>query len=515
MAKELDVPTQLPTAPPIGEALRLAMKGVSKRYGAVHALKNVDFELRRGEVMALLGENGAGKSTLVKILAGLVTRDAGEVEVDGEAVDLNTSAKSQAAGVAVVQQEFSLVGPMTVGENLVLGQRHAGRVWWPRTLRRDASELLAMVGLNHVDPGATIEELTVAEKQLLEIARVLARDAKIVIFDEPTAALADAEIDRVLGVVRELADRGRSVIYVTHRLAEVFRIADRVAVFRDGKSLPPVRADALDVPSVIEMMLGRELGTMFPARATRRSDMVLEVDELLVPGLARPVSFEVREGEIFGITGQIGSGASAVVQGIAGAVDVLGGTVRLRGEQLSFRTRASGIARGIAYCSADRKYDGIFANVSILQNLSSPWLSSVARGGWVTSRDERAKALRSCQDFALDPERLRSPAGTLSGGNQQKVALGKWLGTNPAVLLVEEPTRGVDVGARAEIYGRLRRLCETGVAIVICSSDTAEVFGLSDTITTFYKGTLTATRPYAEWTEAELVREAMHQEVAA
>lgn len=499
---------------PTPEVLRLRMDGVSKQYAAVHALTDVHLELRAGEVMALIGENGAGKSTLVKILSGLVQQDTGEIRIDGQPVDVHTSERSQSAGVAVVQQEYSSVRPMSVAENLLLGTAKGGAIWWPPRLRREARELLDNVGLEHVDPRTPVEQLSVAEMQLLEIARVLTRDARIIIFDEPTAALSDVEIERVLTVVRRLADQGRSVMYVTHRLAEVFRIADRVTVFRNGRSLPPVAADQLDVDSVITMMLGRDLGTMFPPRRTPSERLLLQVDELLVPGLAAPVSFSVRAGEIVGITGQLGSGANLAVQGVAGVLPVLGGTVRLDGQALPLTTRAAGIRRGVAYCSSDRKRDGIFGGVSIQRNLSSPWLTSVSRGGWVSTRAERDKATATSEDFAIDVRRIASAVGTLSGGNQQKVALGKWLGIQPSVLLVEEPTRGVDVGARAEIYAQLGRLCDAGMAVVVCSSDTAEVLGLSDTIATFYKGRLTGVRPHDEWSEAELVREVMHTDMA-
>jgi ribose transport system ATP-binding protein len=497
------------------DALRLEMDGVSKHYGAVKALTDVHFDLRPGEVMALLGENGAGKSTLVKILSGLISQDDGEIRIDGHPVDLHTSQKSQSAGVAVVQQEYSSVRPMSVAENLRLGQTSAGFVWWPPRMRRESRELLDNVGLEHIDPRTLVEDLSVAEMQLLEIARLLARDARILIFDEPTAALSDVEIERVLHVVRRLADQGHSVIYVTHRLPEVFKIADRVTVFRNGRSQPPLSAGQLDVDAVITMMLGRDLGTMFPVRAEPGDRVLLEVEDLLVPGLAAPVSFKVRAGEIVGLTGQLGSGANSAVQGVAGVLPVLAGTARLRGEDLPLHNRAAGIRRGVAYCSSDRKRDGIFAGVSIQRNLSSPWLSSVSRGGWVSASAEREQAAMSSKEFAIDARRLSSPLGTLSGGNQQKVALGKWLGTKPSVLLVEEPTRGVDVGARAEIYAQLRRLCDAGLGVVVCSSDTAEILGVSDTIATFYKGRLTATRPHAQWTEPELVREAMHTEAMA
>jgi ABC-type sugar transport system ATPase subunit len=498
---------------PTDTPLRLAVRGLSKRYGSVQALNDVDFQLREGEVMALLGENGAGKSTLVKILAGLVHPDAGTIEVNGEPAELFPSSRSQAAGVAVVHQEYSLVPTMTVAENLVIGQAQSARVWIPRQLNARARELTATVGLEDLDPRTPVERLSVAEMQLLEIARLLARDARILIFDEPTAALADREIERVMDVIRRLAREGRSIIYVTHRLPEVFRLADRVTVFRNGSSLPAANTSELDVDAVIGMMLGRELGAMFPARGSAGDRPVLTVDEVSAPGLESPVSFTAHAGEIVGLTGQLGSGASAAAQAIAGRAEAVSGSVRLGDEELPLRSHAAVLRSGVAYCSPDRKRDGIFFGRAIRENLSSPWLSSVASKGWIVSRRETQRAREIAERFAIDAKRLSSPVGTLSGGNQQKVAVGRWLGTTPAVLVLEEPTRGVDVGARAEIYQRLRDLCAEGLTIVISSSDTAEVFGLCDTIGTFYRGRLTAMRPQPDWSEEALRRETMHTDL--
>jgi ABC-type sugar transport system ATPase subunit len=331
--------------------LRLAVRGLSKRYGSVRALDDVDFELRQGEVMALLGENGAGKSTLVKILAGLVQPDAGTIEIDGEPAELFPSARSQAAGVAVVHQEYSLVPTMTVAENLVIGQSQSSRVWIPRRLNARARELTATVGLEGLDPRTPVERLSVAEMQLLEIARLLARDARILIFDEPTAALADREIERVMDVIRRLAREGRSIVYVTHRLPEVFRLADRVTVFRNGGSLPAADTQQLDVDAVIGMMLGRELGAMFPTRGSAGDRPVLTVDGIAAPGLAEPVSFTAHAGEIVGLTGQLGSGASATAQAIAGRAEAVSGSVRLGDAELPLRSHAAVLRSGVAYVS--------------------------------------------------------------------------------------------------------------------------------------------------------------------
>jgi ribose transport system ATP-binding protein len=491
---------------------RLEASAISKSYGAISALSDVQIALKPGEVLALLGENGAGKSTFVKILSGLVIPDEGTITIDGEEVQITSMDASQAAGIAVVQQEFSTVGTLTVAENLVLGQRGAPWWWGPRRLNASARAILARVGLDDLDPSTPVEQLSVAEMQLLEIARVLARDAKIVIFDEPTAALSDAEIERVLSVVRRLAAEGRSIIYVTHRLGEVFEIADQVVIFRNGRSQPAQAVGELTVDKVVTQMIGRELGDLYPDRSAGFGDVILRARGVKVAGMRGDVDLEVRQGEILGLTGQLGSGTAEIMKAIAGTADVLAGGIDLDGKPLDLRSRGRGIAMGVAYCSPDRKKDGIFSGISIRRNLSSPWLRRVTRIGFVDSRRESAEAIQSASQFAIDKSRMQTAVGHLSGGNQQKVAVGKWLGVRPRVLLVEEPTRGVDVGARAEIYAQLRRLSDSGMAVIVSSSDTNEVLGLSDTIATYYRGAQTARKPADQWTEPELVREVMHRE---
>ena len=494
------------------QPLRLAARGVSKRYGGVRALHDVSFELRAGEIMALLGENGAGKSTLVKVLAGLVEPDTGELFVDGAPATLFPAAASQAAGVAVVHQECSSVPALTVAENLALGAADRdARLWWPPTLAARARPLLDRVGLSHVDPRQRVETLSVAEQQLLEIARVLARDAKVLIFDEPTAALSDKEITRVLQTILSLASEGRSIIYVTHRLPEVFHIADRATIVRNGRSRDAVRVDEVTPDAMISMILGRQLGNLFPPRRTAPTDeVVLSLEDVLADGLRRPVALTLRRGEILGLAGQLGSGCSSVTRALAGTIRTTSGRVTLADSDITAASHPQRIRRGVAYCSDDRKLDGMFADKPVYQNMSSPWLGSVSRAGWLLRREERARAERHAAAFTVDTSRMTSAVGVLSGGNQQKVALGKWLGIDPRVVLVEEPTRGVDVGARSEIYARLRTLSEQGTAIIVVSSDTAELHGLCDRVATFYRGSMTQLRDNDDWTEDELVLEVMH-----
>jgi ribose transport system ATP-binding protein len=489
----------------------LTMAGISKRYGKVQALDDVRFELRAGEVMALLGENGAGKSTTVKILSGLITADHGEIMIDGKPAHLGSSAASQAAGIAVVQQELSLVPNLSAAENIFLGGGSFKGLWTMRKLAAAARPFLDQVGLSDLDPATLVGSLSVGEMQLVEIARLLARDARILILDEPTAALSDVEIG-VKKVVRDLADSGRAVIYVSHRLGEVFEIGDRATVFRNGTSSEPFDLATVDMATLVERMLGRRLGEMFPPKAGSIGDVRLAITDLEVIGLEEPLTLSARAGEILGLGGQLGSGAPSVLRAIAGVMTPVGGSIVIDGVDVAGASQRTTMNPGVAYCSDDRKRDGTFANKTVLTNLSSTSLNRVSTAGWLSRSQERALGKDICATFTIDPKRLESNAGTLSGGNQQKVALGKWLGIEPKVLLVEEPTRGVDVGARAEIYTHLRKLADAGMTIVFVSSDLPEVIGFADTVAAFYRGRMVSCVPAHQVTEASLMRDVTHRD---
>ncbi len=489
----------------------LEMRGIAKRYGSVTALAGVDFTLRRGEVMALLGENGAGKSTLVKILAGLERPDSGTIEIDGRAVRFRSPHQSLHAGVAYVTQELSIISALSVAENICLGG-NTSPIWTSGQLSQRVRPYLELVGLGDIDPSMPAGHLSVAQRQLVEIARLLSRNARILILDEPTAALSDVEIEKVMAVVRSLAREGRSIIYVTHRLGEVFELADRVTIFRNGSSFDPVEVKALDIDELIEHLLGRRLDQMFPARGTARGEPVLTLDNVLVQGLTRPITLELHKGEILGLAGQLGSGANAVVRAVAGAVPLHGGSMRIEGRSLHPRNMREAMANRIAYCSDDRKRDGIFAVRRLVENLSAPAIERITVAGLLSRRREDELANRLASFFEIARGRLNSQAGKLSGGNQQKVALGKWLGIEPTILLVEEPTRGVDVGARAEIYRHLRTLADGGLAIMFASSDNQEILGLSDRVATFFRGRMVRVAPAEEIKPEALLRDVTHPE---
>ncbi|MCJ9720388.1 sugar ABC transporter ATP-binding protein [Agrobacterium sp. SHOUNA12C] len=493
------------------DQLILEMKDIHKSFGAVKALKGVDFELRRGEVMALLGENGAGKSTLVKILAGLQSPESGSIKIDGRPFSLGNMKLSYAAGIAVAEQELSVIGPLSAAENIFLGGVPFSGPWTRSRLAEKARGYLESVGLGHLDPAIPVEQLAVAERQLIEIARLLATKARILVLDEPTAALSDADIERVKSTVLRLAKAGHSIIYVTHRLGEVFEIADRIITLRSGRSSPPVNVSDMTLEKVIEQMIGRPLAEMFPPRSSGFGEIVLEMSGVTSPALNVSQSLRVRAGEIVGIAGQVGSGTESLLRAIAGVDVVETGTIHVGGKLLpAAHTLSSAIQSGVAYCSSDRKLDGIFADLKVSNNLVAPSMKTVSPRGLVSRRRIRDVTATISKQMAIDPTRAEYRVGALSGGNQQKVALGKWLGIQPRVLLVSEPTRGVDVGARAEIYGHLRRLADEGMAVVFASSDIDEVLGLADTVIPMYRGRQVRTVSPTKVTNHELVRDITH-----
>lgn len=468
----------------------LKLSGIKRSYGAIHALKGVDFEIMPGEVMGLVGENGAGKSTLVKIISGFDNGYTGDYQFNGQSIRFPHPGKAEQAGIAIAQQELSLIATMSVAENIFLAGHNVPTFATKRSLVKMARPFLEEVGLEDVDPAMDVDRLSVGERHLVEVARLIAHDPQVLILDEPTAALGESDSIRILKMVSRLSERGKSIIYVSHRMDEIFKITDRITVLRDGESQAAREAKTLNVNSLVELMLGRELDNMFPKREpiVNKSDPLIKVRNLWPDGLLEPINFDIYPGEILGLAGQLGSGSGEILSAIGGACKTQSGSLELEGETFLPKSPSHAIAKGIAYCSEDRKHDGLFLGRPIVENLSSPSLGSISKFGWRSNAKEQVLANDIAEKFTIDASRIHHEAGVLSGGNQQKVALGKWLSINPKVILVNEPTRGVDVGARAEIYAKLRALADDGAAIVVASTDIQEISNLPDRIITYYRG---------------------------
>ena len=471
----------------------LELRNIKRSFGSIHALKGVDLTVDHGEVIGLVGENGAGKSTLMKIMSGFDSEFSGEILVNGEEVKLSSPARARSLGIAIAQQELSLIPTLSVAENIFLGGDHGPVVASLSKLAALALPNLLEVGLDYISRTTLVSRLSVGERHLVEVARLIAHKPQLLILDEPTAALGEADSQRILTMVSRLQSQGKSIIYVSHRMNEVFEITTRCTVLRDGRSEATVPTAELDTKKLVALMLGRELGDMFPKRKFKKDlDVKFSVKNLWPDRVLAPVSFNIYSGEILGLAGQLGSGAGEILAAMAGNAPVQQGTIMEMGTNKEFLPKSpkQAIEHGIGYCSPDRKHDGLFLGRPIIENLTAPNIKRVSSRGILSKIKETTLALEIAKAFTIDVTRLEQEASVLSGGNQQKVALGKWLSINPQLILIDEPTRGVDVGARAEIYAKLRELADQGAAIVIASTDLLEITHLSDRVLTFYKGAL-------------------------
>ncbi len=469
----------------------LEMRGIVKSFPGVQALRGVNFSLKAGEVLALLGENGAGKSTLMKVLGGAFRADAGAIEIDGVAQHFASPQDSRRAGVAVIYQEFNLVPGLTACENIFLGQEptRAGFVAQAQE-RRQAVELFRRLGVE-VDLDAPCRRLTTAQQQLVEIAKALAFQARIIVMDEPSAALTSHEVSRLFAIIEELKRQGIGVVYISHRLDEIFTVADRVTVLRDGMNVGERPISQVTRQELIELMVGRELSDEFPKRATTIGPPRLEVAGLRRGRAVRDVSFSVRRGEILALTGLVGAGRTETVRLIFGADPREAGEIRLDGRLLAIRSPRDAIAAGIGLLTEDRKLQGLVLGHAVRENFGLPNLNWLTRGGFVQLRRERDEFARYVATLRIKASSSEQRAGTLSGGNQQKVVLAKWLARNCDVLIFDEPTRGIDVGAKYEIYLLMNELAAQGKAILMISSELPEVLGMADRILVLHEGRVT------------------------
>jgi ribose transport system ATP-binding protein len=465
------------------------MMGISKAFGGVQALKEVSFSLRAGEIHALVGENGAGKSTLMKILSGALRRDQGSIRINGQIAEIISPHTAHALGIRVIYQELVLAPDLTVAENISLG--HLGAVMDWAGLKGKAKRLLEELGFA-IDPGELVRRLPVSLQQVVEVAKALSAETKVLVLDEPTAVLPPKEATRLLELVRTLAQRGVSVIYISHRLEEIFAIADRVTVLKDGQIVTTRSISDVTPSRLIDLMVGRPITQLFPESNRTAGEEVLRVEDIHQGRAVRGVSFAVHAGEILGIAGLVGSGRTETVRAIFGADRLDAGRIYLYGRKLQIRSPRDAVNAGIALIPEDRKAHGVVLSLPIAQNITLPSLKAFTNWvGMIALRKERSFVNQRIKDLGIKTPNGEMPAGSLSGGNQQKVVLAKWLSERFKVILFDEPTRGVDVGAKAEIYQLIEQLAERGVAVVVISSELLEIIGLSDRVLVMNQGRVT------------------------
>ncbi len=469
----------------------LEMSRISKGFPGVQALSEVDFTLDQGEVHALVGKNGAGKSTLIKILGGVFPPDSGDLMLGDRAVDLHSPHAAMEKGIAIVHQELSLVPHLNVAENIFLGRLGQGGGWWLRWPELAAKARAVLERLDStIDPMAAVQGLSVAQQQLVEIAKALARDPRILVLDEPTSALADQDAERLLQILRRLATDGVGIVYISHRLAEVEQVADRVTVLRDGNTVSSVNMVEVDRRRIVELMLGEELSHSEDLRPpkSRHEDVVLAVRSLTRRGVVEDVSFDVHKGEILGIAGLVGAGRTELVRMIFGCDPLDAGEVSILGQRIDRLSPRRMCRLGVGYLPEDRKSQGLVLNLSIRENMVLTVLERMSYLGFMNRGHERGLVDELIADLQVACSSMEMPVTTLSGGNQQKIVIGKWLATEPTLLILDEPTRGIDVQAKAQIFRILEGLAETGVGIIFISSEIEEVMLVSHRILTMAKG---------------------------
>lgn len=490
------------------ETFLLEMKDITKVFPGVRALDHVGFNLRNGEVHALLGENGAGKSTMIKVLAGAYVLDEGKITISGKEVNITNPKIGEDLGIGVIYQEFNLVPYVSVAENIFLGalptKSRLRYVNW-RKLYEEASAVLETLDC-HIDPRALVQDLNVAEQQMVEIAKTLSHSAQIIVMDEPTAALGTHEIDRLFRVVEQLRDQGKGIIYVSHRLEEIFAIGDRITVLRDGQYVGTVPVKGISQASLIQMMVGRQIENRFPWEKRNPGKPVLKVNNLTRKGAFQDINFTLYENEILGVAGLLGSGRSELVQAIFGSLPVDSGTLEIRSERILPRSPGIAINRGIGYLPADRKKEGLILCLSVLQNMTIASLSRFVQNRVLRLNKERQVVIQYKEEIGIKTPTLNREVMYLSGGNQQKVMLAKWLCSQSTIILFDEPTRGIDIGAKHEVYRLLIELAKQGKSILMISSEMPEVLGMSDRVIVMRYGKITAELSRGEATERNVLQ---------
>ncbi|HET6822166.1 MAG TPA: sugar ABC transporter ATP-binding protein [Anaerolineales bacterium] len=484
----------------------LELKGIRKSFAGVEVLHDVSFELRPGEVHALLGENGAGKSTLVKIITGVHQPDTGELSLNGKPVHFNDARESRQAGIAAIYQELSLFPDLDVAENIFVGRQPlttGRRVDW-RKLYAEAGKLLESLGVK-LDLKQKARALSIAQQQMVEIARAFSINARILIMDEPTSSLTLHEVDDLFRLVRRLRQEGTAVIFISHRLEELYALADRVTILRDGAYVGTRPMQEVTRDDLIRMMVGRTITNLFPKQEVQPGDVVLKVEHLSRAGSFHDVSFELRRGEILGMAGLVGAGRTNVARAIFGVEPATGGQIEINGREVRITSPKQAIALGLAYVPEDRQLHGLIPTMPLTPNISLPMLPAYAQKGWLRDRLERKSAFDAALQMEVRANNIWQLARELSGGNQQKVVLAKWLSTNPRILILDEPTRGIDVGTKAAVHGLMSKLAAEGLSILMISSELPEILGMSDRVLVMREGYVTAEFSRAEATQENII----------
>jgi rhamnose transport system ATP-binding protein len=484
----------------------LRMTNISKSFAGVHALRGVQFDLYPGEVHALLGENGAGKSTLVKVMTGVHQPDGGEIYLNGTQVHFGDARQSRQAGIAAIYQELSLFPDLDVAENIFAGRQPittGRRIDW-RKLYKQAEELLASLGVQ-MNLKQKARSLSIAQQQMVEIARALSVNARILIMDEPTSSLTLNEVAELFRIVRHLREEGTGIVFISHRLEELFELADRVTVLRDGAYVDTLPMSGVTRDNLIHLMVGRTITNMFPKQDVQAGEVVLKVENLTRSGVFQGISFELHKGEILGMAGLIGAGRTDVARAIFGVEPPDSGTIQLKGKQIRITSPQQAIALGLAYVPEDRQLHGLIPPMNITENISLPILQEYTRQGWLRDKTERSATFQAARQMEVRASNIFQKARELSGGNQQKVVLAKWLSTQPRILILDEPTRGIDVGTKAVIHALMSKLASEGMAILMISSELPEVLGMSDRILVMHEGHMTGSFTRAEATQEKII----------
>ncbi|WP_243229480.1 sugar ABC transporter ATP-binding protein [Microbacterium sp. CIAB417] len=493
----------------------LRVEGISKGFPGVQALKDVHLEVRSGEVLVLVGENGAGKSTLMKILSGIYTRDEGTITFEGREVELTSPLQAQQLGITIIHQEMNLMPDLTVAQNIYIGREPvSGGFLSERKLNRQTAELLERLEID-LDPRQQVGELTVAKQQMVEIAKALSFNAKVLIMDEPTSALTDSEVETLFALIEQLRARGTGIVYISHRMDELKRLADRVTVLRDGTYIGSLEKSEISIPTIIEMMVGRAIdeGTRPTAREHQNDPVVLDVQNLSTKSLLKDVSFQLHRGEILGFAGLMGAGRTETARAVIGADHRDGGTIAIGGRQVRIRHPEDAVKHGVGYLSEDRKLLGLMLEQDVTFNTVLASLSTYAGAiGWMRDGKAKNQTKQYVQQLRVKTPSVNQIVKLLSGGNQQKVVIARWLMRDCDVLIFDEPTRGIDVGAKEEIYRLMQQLAASGKSIIVISSELPEILRVANRIAVFANGRITGTLRNEEATQEKIMHLAAHGE---